>query len=795
MSKLNYILDRPLPVNQDFDPLKEQGLSYIERYAGNKWTNLNASDPGVTILEQVCYALTELGYCNDFPIKDILTQPDGALMVKDQFYMPEEILTTAPVTINDYRKYIIDGLAGVTNVVIVPAACGYYKTNSYQVHLQLEKSITDTENYCTEAWYYLNKSRNIGELFELPKLLQPKSYTISGQIELEYETTLSDTIASIQYHIRQFIFPDVVTKGYAQLQEEGIPVNEIFNGPLLHNGWIPTDALGDKKSVISTLTISNSIALCKNVTSATVTSFERDSSVYSKIESTDAEILVIDIHKSVVQGTLAIYHQGKKLHFAATEDDNYMLPLPDTNILPGAAAQQQTTLPHGRYRDINDYYSIQNTFPEIYAVGADAVHHTTPLPQIARSRQLKGYLTLFDQVLANQFSQLANVGSLLSFKNPVTGIPSQREEYYAVQDSEQKANPIYPVPYLSFSATYFYQTLYNIPNIKPLLKDNGIFNFGDNTETAKQRERESWNEYKHDPYNAYSWGLMQLMEDEQTNLQRRNDILNHLLARHGESPEVITAYCNGAVYSGNKLKDSVIFKSLYLQNLQLLSYNRQKGYNYLLADKIPANIPQQIPEDFEQLILGGSYNDFIFDSEKIDAAEKLVPQDFTNYSGITLKMSLLFGFRVLYKNYIAATLSEQENPANYCIALWLILYSRGLLLLELPIVLNSIQANEASYPETVFDSDTIVMLFPDFISEFTTENFSNRLKLFTENTIPAHLNCQVFFVSADFLKSFIPVFADWHNSLRYNNDDADTSNEKALSLLALINKLKTDKND
>jgi len=67
MSNSNhYIIDTPLPLNRDFNGLKNEGLAFIQEHIGHEWTNLNPSDPGITILEQLCYALTELGYCNDF---------------------------------------------------------------------------------------------------------------------------------------------------------------------------------------------------------------------------------------------------------------------------------------------------------------------------------------------------------------------------------------------------------------------------------------------------------------------------------------------------------------------------------------------------------------------------------------------------------------------------------------------------------------------------------------------------------------------------------------------------------
>ncbi len=804
MSKLNYIVDHPLPINRNFKALKDLGLAYIQRHAGTQWTNLNESDPGVTILEQVCYALTELGYCNDFPIEDILTRPNGKLMLENQFFTPEEILTTAPVTTNDYIKYLIDGVEYITNAVIIPFPDTPYNLNSYQVYLQIEKDIAENEeavkNCCKSAFYYLNKSRNIGELFLMPQALQPKTYFISGYINLNISKGLNAIIKSIQNHIRQSVFPDITTKGYTQLATKGIDVNDIFNGPLLKTGWIPDTELVSKKNALTTITLSTIITECISVSSAAITSFDDENGVYSQVSTTDNEILYIDLITSLNNGSLKLYYKGKELSLLASENEGYKILIPDNNILPGAGQEVQTTVPKGRYRDINSYYSIQNTFPEIYAVGENAVHHNTPQAQIAQSRQLKGYLTLFDQVLANQFSQLANVGNLFSFKNTITGIPSQREEYYAVQDAFQKLHPEYPVPYLSFSATYFYQTLYDIPNIRPLLKDNNVFNFSTDIEPPKQKEENSWNAYKHDPYNAYSWGLMQLMEDEEDNLTRRNTILDHLLARHGESPEIITSILDGTIYSGNHIKDQVIFKSLYLQNLDLLFYNRQKGYNYQEADKILTEIPQEVPDNFEHLILGGYTNDFIFNSEKIDAVEKLTHQDFVNYSGIELKVSLLFGLKVLYKNFIASSIQAYGTTIDSQIAFWMITQRRGFIFIELPLLLKSFCGNDiANKTENILDSafnpNSVLLLFPDFIPEFSTDDFNNRLTLFLENSLPLHVDYKIITISSDILEKIIPIFSVWYNSIRYKQESVLDTHEIVIMLLELINELKPDSHE
>jgi hypothetical protein len=40
----------------DFASLRQEALALIPRLAGENWTDHNSHDPGITILEQVCYA-------------------------------------------------------------------------------------------------------------------------------------------------------------------------------------------------------------------------------------------------------------------------------------------------------------------------------------------------------------------------------------------------------------------------------------------------------------------------------------------------------------------------------------------------------------------------------------------------------------------------------------------------------------------------------------------------------------------------------------------------------------------
>ncbi|MBC8054187.1 MAG: hypothetical protein H7Y13_14080 [Sphingobacteriaceae bacterium] len=703
------IVDTPLPVNQDFEALKNEGLAFIQEHMGYEWNNLNPSDPGVTILDQVCFALTELGYCNDFSIADILTRADGYLQVDDQFYLPQEILTTNPVTIKDYIKCLTDGIDGVENAVILPFINTNINNNFsriYQVYLQLNPALNKDiqDQLCTAVFYYLNKYRNLGELFFNPQPLTSVPYLVGGSIEIEKEGDLATVLVEIQNVIRSYIFPAVSASGYNELAEHGVDTNTIFNGPMLQQGWVAGDSLGEKRNSLRVYELIPLIEAVSGVTSVSLSGFYQSGSgatnITNEIKSGDPELLFIDVLNSSIQA-LTFISKGKRLSQPSPTTCSFILgrqAQPDSIALFGAKPDIYSTIPQGNYRDINTYYSIQNTFPAIFAVGEDSVSHTASKFQVAQSRQLKGYLSLFDQMLANQFSQLANIKQLFSFRNSVYGAPSDMETFMAFKDKFQRSHEVYPVPYRVFSPTYYYQSLYNVPHIRPLLKNDDTFKFSSEPEPEKTLEEQSWKDYQQDPYNAYMHGLMEFMEDEITALNRRNDILNHLLARHGESPLVMDAVIEGTIYSGSILKDKVIIKSLYLQNLGLLSYNRQKGYNYLGANQLSGSdssalgVLPEVKNGFYESILDSDTIDSIFDSEKIDGIEKVRERDFINYSAIELKLSLLFGLKAHYINYLvtgfenlkAAVLSDIQSRQ----ALWFLQKRRGLIMIEMTMLLN-----------------------------------------------------------------------------------------------------------
>ncbi len=97
----------------DFDRLYQEGLKHIEALSGKIWTDYNSHDPGISILEVLCYAITELGYRCEFAIGDIISPLTENDVVSELFNLAS-VASSAPLTINDYRKRLID-LPGYRN--------------------------------------------------------------------------------------------------------------------------------------------------------------------------------------------------------------------------------------------------------------------------------------------------------------------------------------------------------------------------------------------------------------------------------------------------------------------------------------------------------------------------------------------------------------------------------------------------------------------------------------------------------------------------------------------------------
>jgi hypothetical protein len=119
---------------QDFQTLRQAGIAAAQAASGNIWTDYNLHDPGVTLLEQTCFALSEVSFRAQHAVPDLLTDRDGHLVYDAlRLFLPERVLPGDPVTLLDLaaalaedpqvaRALLAPGArSGLIDVIVIPA--------------------------------------------------------------------------------------------------------------------------------------------------------------------------------------------------------------------------------------------------------------------------------------------------------------------------------------------------------------------------------------------------------------------------------------------------------------------------------------------------------------------------------------------------------------------------------------------------------------------------------------------------------------------------------------------------
>ena len=165
-------------------------------------------------------------------------------------------------------------------------------------------------------------------------------------------------------------------------------------------------------------------------------------------------------------------------------------------------------------KEIEHYYSIQNELPSIYGLKEFEISSSSSSERKSQVNQLKGYLLLIEQIMANYLSQLVNVRNLFSIKV-----------------EKDQIN------------TFFNQVPTSITELQKVIgKDNSSF---------------------------LSF-LNSITESDKTLIFRKNSIVDHLLSRFGETYETsLITKLNKSIYYYLSNHD-IELKSLSLK----LNYSR-----------------------------------------------------------------------------------------------------------------------------------------------------------------------------------------------------------------------------
>ncbi len=682
-----------------YDELRELGLSHITELSRKIWTDYNSHDPGITILEVLCYAITDLGHRANQNIEDILTPDPSNPALQDikNFFSAAEILPCNPLTITDLRKLIIDVAVdittegevkervGVKNAWLELASApevplwahksagrlktipkdagkpglGQLEMNAlYNVLLEFEtskeygdlnrhivreripfagigpevlsESIFDAEidfprwddesvdwddansvrgairsmdirirnlptgyrinpeldadsnilslsgrdpdnqslvlnaseaalNQKIDEWAEnyrgrvkvvhrileavkkrLHVNRNLCEDFLKFSALRVEAIAVCADVELAVDADVEEVHARILHEIESFLSPSIRFYELNEMVEKGIPSEKIFEGPLTEHGFIMDEELkraGRRKVIyvsdlIQIIMNIEGVVAVKHIEIANIPESDEDGieqkSVKWCLELAYDKNYVPRLSKRSSRLTYfkeQLPYQPRQSAVDARLDELRAAEI--TRRLKPKLRDFGT--PKGKFLNPARYSSITQEFPITYGIGPDGLPPTATPERRAQARQLKAYLLFFEQLLANYMAQIAHVKDLFSMN--------------AERDSTGK---------FRIGRTYFTQALSGIvPDGEELYTD--LLN--------------------------HSRNLDRIAESDKVFLERRNQFLDHLMARFAEQ---FTDYASltwrlaGKEGKRSLIQDKLMFLNAYPQ----ISSGRGTAFNY-----------------------------------------------------------------------------------------------------------------------------------------------------------------------------------------------------------------------
>ncbi len=240
-----------------FDRLRAQGLTALQSLAGERWTDHNLHDPGITLLEQLCFALTDLAYRADFAVADHLSGADGRIDYSAlSLHPPAEVFPCRATTADDLRRVLLDAVPGlddasfetgpmrVTQSLAAATATDLASASAlpglYHLTLKLSPDASrSAAQRIAEARAAYRRERNLCEdLADEVICVRDVPVELIGEIELEGPRDALDVLAEVYDRCARFVARIPSRLGFDEALRAGQTLAQIFSGPRTRHGTL-----------------------------------------------------------------------------------------------------------------------------------------------------------------------------------------------------------------------------------------------------------------------------------------------------------------------------------------------------------------------------------------------------------------------------------------------------------------------------------------------------------------------------------------------------------------------------
>ncbi|UTW62258.1 hypothetical protein KFE98_20010 [bacterium SCSIO 12741] len=522
----------------DYRKLRQMAISFTQKFSSDIWTDYNEHDPGVTILESLCYAVTDMAYRTQYPVEDILVSTPGEKLKAgdNAFYPPDEIYPVNPVNNQDLRKYLIDALNEVNNAWVEKGK----NLGEKNVWLLLNDSVPVgyEKRVKSKARKSYNLVRNLSESLGKVEVLPRKEVGVSCQIHINENTRAELVMAHFLYRIERFFNPSPRFYSAAEMLAKGYSKESLYSGPVMKHGHIIDSELQPFRDEFDLSDLIKRLINVEGVKSIhdfklfldgqpitgvfkspnfvpKLRDYEMFTSQKSGVQFLVKNVPIVLNNNLVKEGLNRIRAQRNR---------SYQIESQKTG----------KDLPQGQYRDVSNYYSFQNDFPTIYNIGSFGMGPDASLSTRSAAHQLKAYLMFYDQIFANFLKQT-----------------SELKKLFSIEDVDQ---------------SNYFQAPEEVPRFWEVLKNEDAPEV--HSTAAKRQQAKEWLDQE----------LEKIRSQFDDFGQRRNAFLDNLLARFGESFREYSLSKFNYYYTPEKFEKVMIrYKTAFLREYVSLSRNRARG--------------------------------------------------------------------------------------------------------------------------------------------------------------------------------------------------------------------------
>ncbi|MCG1038049.1 MULTISPECIES: hypothetical protein [Burkholderiaceae] len=451
-----------------FDSLWATALDTLRTLAGQQWTEFGEHDPGVTFLQALTYNVADLAYRHTHPLKDLLTlSPEDVKRREEKnrkrifplTFGPDWVLTCSPVTEGDYRRAVLD-LRSDETMQAATLSQGFYFMDAQLVRepFDLEQIYSyryDEDNrrfwfdfgllsghpqlepnqFCLLGGYhlYVAKQRDIDEekakealqrclrnnrnlCEQVRRVIWLNPQNVDVQIDIELDDEWQDpvkTMAALYQQVDACISSPTRRAGAQQLVEQGIPVEAVYDGPRLQNGWItsipdPVDYTQSRAVDISGL--AQSLLALAGVDRLMKLQIGDIPSWTTVIGPACYPVAWGDDPIASLTGDSPKVRLFKRGKLQTIDPDALKQAIQEAQ--PSIVTDTPTGVPIGRWRG-DTYAPASNRIPPCYGLQDDIKYQEDE--ETKRLQRQYQFFFPFEQWIANGIAQTANVAKLLAF--------------------------------------------------------------------------------------------------------------------------------------------------------------------------------------------------------------------------------------------------------------------------------------------------------------------------------------------------------------------------------------------